>query len=426
MTFKKLMTAFAVMASLCLSVTASALTSNFTNYVTGQTLTAASLNSLQTNYTNGDNAILDGDTFTGNMLWNSGVDILMYSDVATTLKFSVDAATGHMIGAPSMEGFHTNCGFSNSGTTWTLAGYDGTALSATNPCVIAVRSNTAGRTALAYFTANVTFTHGATSDTDGNLFGIADANWANTMPFFLGVVYDGTTPYVTISRLPYKVTGAAATAFCQKTDTDCDAQLDVMILTTGLTLANWVNLPITQVGWFNMTYATTGSAWTAAVAEPNGFNEEYTKIPFSMPLAQNGAASGTYFLANAGTAPVFTTQAQDYYISPSGQIHDFFNNDADGGTDGSGAVTTQMSIPFTMSPTAATTNPIVAVAYILSVGQGTAMPATIQIVVGNTYINFFGQANTAGALQNTLYTYKNDAFTNGGRTVLGSFFYETQ
>lgn len=420
MKVKKIITAIAVTTSLCfLPVIGHSTTSNYTTYATGQTLTAASLNSLQTNYTDGDNNILNGDTFTGNMLWTGGVDILMYSDSATTLKASIDAANGHFIGAPSMEGFHTNCGYSNSGTTWTLAGYDGTALSATNPCVFGIRSNTAGRTALAYFTANVTFTHGAASDTDGNLFGISDLNWANTMPFFLGIVYDGTTPYFTISRLPYKVTGAAASALCQKTDTDCDAQLDMMLLTTGATLASEVSLPVTQVGWFNMTYATSGGAWTAAVAEPNGFNLEYEKIPFVFPLAQNGAATGTYFNANAGTAPIFTTNLYDYFVSRAGLIRTYFDVASDGGTDGASAVTAQMTTPFMVSPTMVDANPITGSTYILSAGQGTAIGATVQMVAAGTYSTFLGQGNTAGAIQNTVYQYLNSDFSNGNRRFLG-------
>ncbi|MDX1902095.1 MAG: hypothetical protein SFW66_08885 [Gammaproteobacteria bacterium] len=40
---------------------------------------------------------ITGPTFTGNLTVNSGGDILVYSDVATTIKFSVDGATGNTV-----------------------------------------------------------------------------------------------------------------------------------------------------------------------------------------------------------------------------------------------------------------------------------------------------------------------------------------
>jgi hypothetical protein len=135
------------------------------------------------------------------------------------------------------------------------------------------------------------------------------------MPMFLGVVYDGTTPYFTISRLPYVVTGAASTALWQEGSTDGDAQLDVGILTSsGLTLANWVNLPITQVGWFDATYALTGEAWTFAVTGKNGFNYNYEAEEFNLSSGQNGSESGkVYTSADGATALAFSTVSEAKY-----------------------------------------------------------------------------------------------------------------
>ncbi|UOF82113.1 hypothetical protein [Caudoviricetes sp.] len=282
----------------------------------------------------------------GNTQIQGGGDVTIYSDAATTTKLSIDGATGKTVLGLTEAGQSTNCGITNIGTTFTVTAHDATALSATNPCVIAVRSSTAGGVELTYFTDNATFTHGSSSDTDGNLFGILDANWSSAMPFFLGVVTNGTSKYFTISRLPFNQTGSASSALCQKGDTSCDDQADVMILTTGLTLTSWVDLPITQIGWFQMTYATSGGAWTAATTTKTGFNYEYEKIRWAMVTGQNGGATSTYLLANGGTAPLFTKNQYTYQIDRSGMvdIDAYLANDP--GTDGAGAVQAAVALPY--------------------------------------------------------------------------------
>lgn len=346
MKLKNLVLTIAALCGFFNAQNALAVTSNYTTYVDGQVLTASSLNSLQTNYTNADNAILDGDVFTGNMSWHSGVDALFYSDTGSTLKASIDGATGEAILSTRVIGEAVNCEINYSAGTVTISGKGGVALSATNPCHIGISSNSNGVVALATFTANVTVTDAATSNTDGNLFGITDANWGNAMPMFFGVIYNGTTPYLTLSRLPYAVSGAAAGDLCQKDDTDCDAQGDVMILATGLTLASFVNLPITQVAWLQATYATTGGAWTFSESRYTGFNSLYETVRWNFVPAQMGAAAATLLTANGGTAPVFTTTEYTYQINRFGTCTINVYLDADGGTDGASAVGAQLAVPY--------------------------------------------------------------------------------
>jgi hypothetical protein len=85
-----------------------ATTSNYTTFVDGNVLNASDLNSLQTHYSNADNAILNGDTFTGDMIWHSGADANFFSDTGTTLKAKIDGATGTIIGAPKGIGTFNN------------------------------------------------------------------------------------------------------------------------------------------------------------------------------------------------------------------------------------------------------------------------------------------------------------------------------
>lgn len=261
---------------------------------------------------------------------------------------------GNILGARSTvlvpNGTVSNCRISISGSTFSIVGADGNALSATNPCIVAVQNST-GVTVAASFSVAVSFTFGSASDTDGNLFGIIDANWSSAMPFFLGVIYNDTTPFFVISRLPFNASGAAAASLCQKTDTDCDAQTDVMMLTTGQTLASWVSKPITQVAWIQATYATTGAAWTFATTAKTGFNFNYEAITWTFVAGQMGAASGSFFSVSGGTAPTYTLNSlYTYSLTRYGMVNVYlaFDNAA-GGTAGAGTGDLVASLPYIAS-----------------------------------------------------------------------------
>lgn len=279
--------------------------------------------------------------------FTGGADANFYSESGkTNLRGSIDSATGEAILALREEGGVVNCEINYSAGTITISGKDGVALSATNPCLVGVKSTTNGVVTTARFTSNITVTDGAASQTDGNLFGISDVNWGNAMPMFFGVIFNGTTPYFTLSRLPFQVSGAAAGDLAQLNDTDADAQGDVMILASGLTLASWVNLPITQVAWLQATYATASSVWTFSESRYTGFNFLYETVRFLFVPNQMGAAASTLLTANGGTAPVFTNTEYPYQIYRTGTCALNVYLDSDGGTDGAGAVQAQLALPY--------------------------------------------------------------------------------
>lgn len=416
---KKIFIIFATICGFFISENSWALCANYTTYADGQVLTAGSLNSLQTNYTNCTNNVLDGDTFTGTMSYHSGADINVYSDTGSTLKAQIDGATGDVIISPRTIGTAINCEINYAAGTITISGRGGAALSATNPCHIGIRSNSNGVVATATFTANVTTTDGATSDTDSNLFGITDANWANAMPMFFGVIYDGTTPYFGFSRKPLVVSGSAATDLCQEGDTDCDGANDFFIMTTGLTLASWVNLPITQVSWLSATYATTGGAWTFAESAYTGFNSLYKTQSFTYPAAQNGAATGSFLQDNAGTAPIFTTQNYIYKIDSSGMVYIEFNGNADGGTDGAGAVIARLTLPMSaVVPSGGIRNPSGYALGATTITGGTL--AIFELTNGNVYceMGYFSAATTFASITNAM-------FSNGAREIHATLSYRS-
>lgn len=335
---------------------------------------------------------------------------------ASTGVFTTIRGT-ELIANPRIRGMAVNCELNVSGSTLTISGKDGVALSASNPCEIGVNS-------LAYqpirvsFTANVTATFGATSDTDGNLFGITDANWASAMPMFVGVIHNGTDAYLTLSRQPIAETGVTAT-ICQKGDTDCDGETDVMLLTTGATLADFQFSPVTNVGWIQATYATTGGAWTFTEGVYAGFNDFYEKVVFTFPQAQNGAATGTHYLANGGTAPLFTTDRLTYQWNTSGQVQINHYASSDPGTDGAGAVAARVALPYTF-PSGNMDDMWFPIGYVEGATTISAGVIGVANVTENT--SYFALRYVVAASAATA-TVTNAMFSNGSRNVRAEFTY---
>ena len=392
-------------------------TGTYTRAVSGGVATASYINNGWDYFRDGDNAILNGDDYTGNNRMLSGTDWWWCSDAScATATAKILGDTGQIIGG--IQGTVNNCDLSYTSGTLTINGQGGVALSATSPCTISIKSNTSGATTLAKFTANVTVTDGASSQTDGNLFGITDANWANAMPLFIGVIADptGTTTgnYLTLSRVPISASGTTG-QLCQLTSTDCDDQSDVMILTTAsLTLANWASKPITQIGWIQGTYATSGGAWTFSLNASSGFNTEYEKIKWTMPLSQMGASTGTFFVPNSGTAPVFTTNVYYYKIDSDANVYGYFRILSDAGTDGVGAVSSGLTIPYASSFGAAYYGS--GTASVKSVG-GAAATQIVLIGFGASPQTYVWFSEGGGTLM------QNGDFSNGDRQVYGSYYY---
>ncbi len=318
--------------------------------------------------------------------------------------FTTLTATGASKIALRELGDISNCEVNYSPGTLTISGDDASALSSSSPCRIGIRSNSNGVVTTASFTSNVTVTDGATSQTDGNLFGISDADWASAMPIPIGVIYNGTTPYFTISRIPLRVSGAAATDLCQLGDTDCDAETDVMILATGLTLASFVDLPITQVAWISATFATASDTWTFAETAYTGFNYEYERVKFTCATGQKGAESGkTFTSADGGTSLAFSSIDQcHYYVEREGfatVIHAHDSQSANGG-DGS---TLRVYVPYANR---ANSNSIVHGSGHSSVAGAGNIPTTALLNSGDSYFTL----NNGGAIADNSFSNTNDLF----------------
>lgn len=318
----------------------------------------------------------------------------------------------------TQAGSTSNCGISIDGTTLTINGSDGSALSAVSPCKIGIASDSTGEYKTATFSSNVTLTFGSASNMSGNLFGISEANWAQPTPFFFGIVDDGTSQYFTVSRVPLYATGSAATDLCQKGDNDCDGQNDAMLLTSGLTLANWTHKPITNVGWVGATYVTSGTVWTLSLLDVAGFNKNYLGYRFKKVTGQMGAASGSMFYSNGGTAPTFSTVQDTYQWMNSNTVCEEIYESGDGGTDGSGVVNVKMSMAYKLQ--SGYTDAIrPGIFYTDGATTISAGVSAITLILENTSEVQFRYLNTSAvptALTNSFYT-------NGSRNFNGTYCY---
>lgn len=494
---KKIIITLAALSGFFIAKNSFATCSNYTTYTSGQTLTSSSLNSLQSNYTNCINEILNGDIFTGNMYWYSGSSLFMYSDTGSTLKFGADGTNGNVTtegqinlgtggvvlnddgdgaltitgaGNGSDEDFTLNLDdtsntavissstgvtslgmngigmnvYSDSGSTLkakisndgssvlglnhvgstsncslfistgiSIKSADGSNLSASNPCIVAIKSALSeGRPKTVYFTSNIAATSGSASDTDGNLFGITDADADQVMPFFLGVIDNGSQQHFVISRIPVYQSSNLVGGLCQRDDTDCDDESDVMILSQGLTLSSWLAMPITTVGWFRATYQSSGIEWNFAtdLNGDAGFNDYYESIIFTFNHSQSGAAAGSY-VYSTGTTPVFFSNAYNYQILKSGICKVYINLSGDDGTDGSGSDILNVTLPYKSAKTLISSPVMTRYVSTYSLGMASLTEGTKLFSIVN--------ASTGSEIAVS-------SFANGDRYIQGSFSYTIQ
>lgn len=276
--------------------------------------------------------------------WAIGAVIVSSTVWAATLWY-VDSYGNIKIGRSTVllaAGQTSNCKLNITGTTLSVVGSNGSALSANNPCLVGLNNGS-----VATFTTSPSVTFGAASDTDGNLFGISDVNYASAKPMILGVITDGTTSYFTLGAVPSPYSGAAAADMCQKNDTDCDAQVDKMLLTTGATLANWTSKQITNIAWITGTYASAGAAWTFTLSGyPTGFNREFAKYWWVYPPLHHGATVGHMAVGGGGTVPQYSTDTVLWMMTEHGRIFIDWNTQGDGGNEGNGANSLVCYVPI--------------------------------------------------------------------------------
>lgn len=213
-----------------------------------------------------------------------------------------------------------NLGLSLSGTTLTISGADGTALSATNPAWVCFTSDvTPGTVITTAITANQTLN---LNDIDGFEFGItASVNWANDMPFFIKMARSDTDAVAFfISRSPVSGPMPVANSIGDAgADPATDSQ-DAHIAFTDITPADYNGNPCYTIGAFRMQYVGATTRWVAQVLSTNdGFGQDKVDatcaVSYTMPAGQNGN-DATKFWTSAGGATTlsFDTIKEILYI----------------------------------------------------------------------------------------------------------------
>lgn len=192
------------------------------------------------------------------------------------------------------------------------------------------------------------------SDLTGMEFGLTSGvAYAVDRPFMHGITYIGDTAYIVTTPNPTIRTMPAASNIGYKDNpASGNDDIDVVVWTTD-------NLGSQLTGQPVVPFATcTGQMdssddWAFDLTVPEGIGTRTMEYNFGlrkyqMAEGQRGAASGSYFMANGGTAPTYTS-VQEMFFEPrlSGMcrvILACFN--ATGGTAGAGTGTLQAPLPY--------------------------------------------------------------------------------
>lgn len=398
----------------------------------GETVSASDLN---TEFNIAINALTDGTSeltalsLTAGTLTTSGN--VTFGDTTTdtaTVAGDLNANKIKMSGAV-VPGWISNLGLTLSSGRLTITDAAGSALSASNYGYVACPGATAGTLVSLKATAGGILNDASNASPSMTTYewGIGTTtNWASAMPFFLYAVNrndtaingsDGNSCFA-ITRNPAMATTPSSANSIGDTDAvpATDDQLGVILLGS-YTQANYVSLPCQLIGAIRMTYATATHDWTiSALGNNDGFGATQLAKTFAtlwtFPQAQNGGATGTYFKNNGGTAPTFTTNYFVYRIDALGNVRCDLNIADDGGTDGAGAVSAQVSLPYAKYSYGYTTShDILAVN---SVGSGKIFVKA-----------WIADASTSAVISSSDDTaVTNAAFSNGDRYLIGPINYK--
>jgi len=312
-----------------------------------------------------------------------------------------------------INGWNENLGMAVSGSTFTVLGAFGTALSLRNAAYISFPSSTAGITKIIRITANASMTTGSASDIAGQRFGLtAGAAWNQDIPFFLYAVLDSTETAVAfmVSRNPNARVSPVAASIGKAGATVNVDDGDFFSL-NNITVANYAEQSCVCLGTFRMRFnAANYFTVQALVLGEDGVNVFCENQNYVVDTGLFGAAAGSFFRDNGGTAPIWTNQQMTYSVERSGVVKVNFQYETNT-TPGAGAVTTQMILPYSIKNN---TFPMLGSAGFIDTGTNTYTsfftqpPATPQsytefyqsLVVGNTQNTTFSATSTfSGVIQ---------------------------
>ena len=355
-----------------------------------------------------------------------------FDNLLTTANGHIDASNLDLTISPTWTGTHVysntitgaaraalGAGFYNLGLTFsagvlTVTDRAAATLSPSNPGWVVAPSITAGGHVLLKLTAAQSIQDaGGSSQILGRWGTTASIAWGSAMPLYLYLVnIDDTAANArfALARLPHYRTTPASTnnIGIAGTAPASSSQSNMVLFGTGAN-TNYNSKPCILLGSVRATCDNSvGGVYTitALSAGRDGFGGYQWGQLFTFPTNQQGAAAGSYFTANAGTAPTFTADnLYQYIIDPDGNLDCYIAlSNAAGGTAGSGAVTAQLTIPFIP------TNPLTTATVQTAVGSCHVVGSTIATVANfllqqtaQTYVNIVYQSTivtATTALQN--------------------------
>lgn len=257
-------------------------------------------------------------------------------------EFSADAS-GFVSLLPNSGIQASNIGIAYSAGTFTVQGYDGTALSATNPGIVWLQDKTnPGRLKKYLVTANQTFTDGAAGTTATQRWNLtAGVNWATDMPFYLYAVGNDaeTTIAFMISRIPHATVSPAA-ASIGKTGAIVNVGQGDFFSLANITVADYDANPCLLLGSFRMQFVGATNSWTVqTLTTTDGIGNYQEGKVFSVAKGQLGAAAGKFFANNGGTAPDASAGISVYTIDRNGLVVIDIGGNIDTAGVGAGACT---------------------------------------------------------------------------------------
>lgn len=298
---------------------------------------------------------LDNDTTDGGAVYFDASSTKFIKSSADGARLDLDGFTsyvldGNIIGGALYHGWTSNLGITYSSSTLSVSGATA-ALSSTNPGYVCLQSKaTPGRLQVYKITADQGFVDdGGSSEITGNLFGATTGiAWASDVPFFIYAVANDSENAIAfmISRDPRASVSPAAANIGAPDDPVADAESDFFSFDS-LDETVYDANPCCAIGAVRMQMSSSDDWTVQTLSNKDGIGKFHESTKFTFPKGHYGASNtNTHLKDNSGSAPDFTTEDYYYYIRRDGsvRIEVYYNGDA--GSDGSGSVTTLLSVPY--------------------------------------------------------------------------------
>ncbi len=292
-----------------------------------------------------------------------------------------------------------------------------TALSSTNPAFVVLPSKaTPGLFTTYEITANQSFIDDVgVSEIIDNLFGLTTSvAYGQDLPFFIYAVTNDDEDAIQfmISRMAGNKVSPAAASIGAPDDAVADTQLSFWSI-DNITETVFDANPCLMVGSFRMQMSASDDWTVQTLDDEDGIGQFQENRNFTMALATFGAATGTFMLANGGTAPIFSTNTYSWRIIPEGLVNINIQLTGDGGTDGSGSVTTYIVTPYVPIQSAGVG---LGSAWVRNSSYQAIAVATVSASMADESLFFMNRNGSTAGVQHA-------DFGNGNRTIsLSSIF----